>query len=1678
MSGTPGAHSTQSTGTGTGTRSTDGTENTAGESMDGLLDAGGVLPLGGGGTRDGSGSGEPGAGPGEGPGEALTARAYGHPALDGRTVVRLVPAAIAPAEDLALEYLGFEGAGAAAVGRVRPQSLGFPAWALVHDPAQGHHALAVVKEMERLARQVATKPGLAKEGFDEIGTRLDRSVPHFLPTYYEQVGRLFLGVEARQQASVFFGKARAAEQRHALPVDEARLREVFLEFAGAGALSGKALREYAKGLAERLTPQDAYTEFRALSAQRCTAGLTPYAGMLEDLRRLARSAGLDAAAEEAALLGEIIHTGAMSRASGGFWKSALPALITVASGDQSVRERLLALWPEAGGESTEEFDAAWLELLERCGAVALLLDGTVPAAKWLSAWSRYRHRGWRDLKRVPAELALVERLAERLIADGAPLNLLRGGWRTSVDLDLLDLCLALGIPVNPPSDGTGNLELSPWFADEGEGRRDLVALVADARFAGLLRGGVERLSADGGEGRLKQVVAHPALRTVLRDWIGDRADDLDRPLGLPLLDGLLGRLAPVSSALGTAPEAAARITAFSPAGALAHTLRTGVLDELGWPALEEALGELGTAGTAGTPARGRRGADDESHALADAWPALVVRLGLRAVAVGPSGILDRQTLSLPAPKAHHWDTPLVRWIGGQWLTVNGYGDERRGRWSGRAAEVFTPDGTLPDTWLSCRTASLELADGSRTFGGRPVHPGDTSFAGEARQIASDGVSVWVLHEGEWWDYDPESARRGRVTVPAFFDTALAERRGTLLQRFCRLLPARPGLESSPLGSRDGLVGWWVRFDPRARTLTACSVDGSRSPAVPLPAGARPGQMSDGIPVPPLKLPAGAVLHPRETRGHSGKVDLHDADGTLLATVEEAGSAPVYAGGTPLVPPLGHWHALRPRDERGSAALRTVTEADAAALLAAVAEGAEPADAVRKLLPEITHTALVAGVAGLVGEAARHAGRIAVLARRAAEKEETDGLPVVRFAHDGPLRQALNPLTDSHSSSYWNSREQDTVSVMNQLRWLERMLAPGAGESRETTGSAAVEWLGLPGWGLAAAAVKAASPATPEKESKALLEFLGAALEVRAGGDAVLLDPRGRLRLVRLRGETSEAAGSFIGTVRHTGARRLLVTAVKRTEPGHAVWECVEYDPGGAFGGWDGLTEVGSRVLGTPADPPREEAVRRLLDGVTRRGPLPYRPERAQEFAERVGIGPVTAALVQLGLPGVDDYGRDGLLPAGFLAPLGLKSADAKAGRTAASALTTAERQRYTGLLLPADGDGVDRLWAEGFDLEPLTGAWLAERGRLRAVPSWLTVRMVAEFSSDPGLEAALNPEARPELTGRTEQRLDKDGDLEPADARKLLTGGALGSYECALRWLAYRLPFGDPLRAVLPVTLRMVRERLTDPGLLLDLGVDWGEDGKPVSTRIREAHGLSPRRKGAKDGLTEVSDALVLAPMSYSSAHDSVWVRSAAVVTGPEAGPDHPALKLLLAVAGEGGALDSLRTLLSEEFMALVSADGPAGAAQHPAHSAPELVPAAAERLGLSEDAATLYLMLLALPDPADRGQAEWTGWKPARLKKARAELAATDLVVVAKRARAGRSLFLPGGWLEARSPALPLESWKTALLPQEEYGFTVPGRPVGELFRAAWQRVVDGDAPGFEEFEGRNARKARRGSR
>jgi hypothetical protein len=128
----------------------------------------------------------------------------------------------------------------------------------------------------------------------------------------------------------------------------------------------------------------------------------------------------------------------------------------------------------------------------------------------------------------------------------------------------------------------------------------------------------------------------------------------------------------------------------------------------------------------------------------------------------------------------------------------------------------------------------------------------------------------------------------------------------------------------------------------------------------------------------------------------------------------------------------------------------------------------------------------------------------------------------------------------------------------------------------------------------------------------------------------------------------------------------------------------------------------------------------------------------------------------------------------------------------------------------------------------------------------------------------------------------------------------------------------------------------------------------------------------------------------------------------------------------------------------------------------------------LGEDAAGLHAQLLALPDPTTANVCAWNGWTAGRFKKAAAELVGRGLVLEAARARAGRSCFLPGEWVELKAPWLPIERWKIAHLveldmdPQEPCpaGGPLVLRPFEDLFAAAWQRVLAGDAPRYEEVK------------
>ncbi len=1686
-----------------------------------LLDAGAILPAG---TTDRDDA------------DTLTARTYMHTALGDREVVRLVPGTLGEAEDLALEFLGLaRTAEAPVVGQVRRETLGFPAWALVNDPANGHHALALVKDIERLGRQAKTRAGAAKEGFDELGTRLGRAVPHFLPTYYEQVARLFLQAENATYAASFFGKAREAERVHGLVVDEDRQRAVFLEFALAGALTVKALRQYVRDLVARLAPADAWAQFRRLLVERCAAGMPPYAALPQDVRTLVKAAGLDRESAERELVADLIGSPGVVRAPASFWETYGSALTALARKDASVRARLLGFFPETFSENGRDTDgeSGWLALLAESGAEELLTalpassdsaDVAVSPADWLARWEAYRRRNRATSGRSPRTLDLTARMTDRLRADGRPVELFQGRWQPTADLDLLDLCLASGVPVAEPDDadtGRGHgrsngFALGQWLADDEPGQRDLAAVAGHPGFRDLLRRNVGGLG-DGRGQRLSdagmaKVAVHPVLSVLLREWLTRCAEEYTAARGLPGLRIALNKLSPFRAVVAdVAPKAARLLEEHDVVPLLVSTLRTGVFDELGWPALDETYTELAAeAATASRRANNR----SQNVGVTGAWPALILSTQERAVVVGPEGVLLRHTLRLP-PSTDQWRTPAFRFVDGELLVIWWEDGKQHGYWSHRPAEVFTVGGEQIPRWGRpglTDEVSVPLPGGGTATGGKALHAGDTTLPPQ-RAVLADGTGHWREgHQGTqrvWLEYDPVSGTHGRASLPAFLRSGVQD--GTrLLAEHCQVLPLQPGLETTPFGTDGTVLGRWVRRTATEPGTTA-PADGGRTVAG-TPDGhtvALPHPLPDGttaVPLGALTLPGGSrpavVLRHRSVEAHPA-----DTDGTGggLWSVGTDSSGGNDAAGTPYVPPAVYWHALRPRDEQGSATLRKLTEARAHELFdevaaavvrhvtafRAVEEYTGPSsqemsqEAVARLLPEVSDVRLLAGVTAIVRNAVDRAVSVARYLEPPAPAQQVTPRNTARtqgmfFDHepehgdDTTLRAATAWGAEKVRGSWYGGGSRWTairqILAVNHVLGGEPAFGPATpskvpftpvdGWQRDefTVPGESLTWTSLLDK-LPELAYRAASEVTSAEHRAGLLVLLDA---IAAGP---LADPAGTVRRVELvepldaatPGRTGRPeAVHRLGQVLRKGSRTVVVLANhgRNSRDDAARWLALDHDPTGAFGPVPGFTLDREHVYRQGI---ARERLTRLTALVRDKGPAPWRPEAAEAFHAATGIGPLQATALLSAA--VEEPGTDALTL------LGAKTRAFETAQARLDALPRDERHTVLRALLPADPA---ELWSAGPDVRGAAETWKELLGSLVRVPEELDLDLSGATAAS--VDLILNAGTRSWLAHGTPV---PNGSARPA-LHRVSARGAVANALTALRTLAYTLPHGHPLRAHLPVGLAALRSRLADPGLVLDLGLDWTESGTSLGTAIRAAHAL-PESGGAEaDGLVRAGTALLLAP-GYGDS-ERLLIRPAGLE-----GSDDPVFGLVEGTVGphRTGDLLALRALLGPETDALASAGAPEGSAHHPAQdptrTVPELVAEAADALALSADAAALYLMLLALPDPTDRNCVRWTEWKPARIKKARAELAATDLVVEAKRSRAGRTLFLPCGWLERGTPGLPLETWKEGLYAVAGSARTLPHIPVPALYEAAWARVRGGDAPAFEELNTRATRKGRR---
>ncbi|GAA0937293.1 DNA-binding protein [Actinocorallia libanotica] len=1615
-----------------------------------LLAAGAILPVG---TEDAGEEAVP-----------LTARRYRHPALDDRVVVRLVDAGLGRGEDSAAEFLGLETAkDPVTVGLGRRGSLGFPEWVLVHRPEDGHHALDIVPEMERIAQRATVKPKAALDAFQELAGRLASSVPHLLPTFYERAARAFLAAENLAYAAQMFNHARKAEVEHALPIDEERLDAVFLEFALAGALQVKAICAYGKELSHRVPADEALRRFTALCVQRTAAGLEPSLQTATELRRLAKAAGADVQAAEGDYLAEMLACPVTARAAAGWWKAHRKALVALAKERPEIRGTLLNMEP-----ADKELPGLWMELLEESGAVAALIDpkSVLEEARpeggsidWLNRLVDcfWMHQG----APVPGLLSLVERMADQLKVE---LGVRGGKLAPPPHLDLLDLLLELGVPVEDPDPGH-SLHLKRWA--DAEERRDLSALAADPRFLECFHYNADCLWWDETY-VLHRLAVSPGGGRLLAGWMDSTARESIVP-GLPGLPDALEQLGRLSGEVLALAEDAVRETVTTDlASVLVRTLRAGLFDELGWPAWEEALEELVGDG---------RFVDVR---VADAWPYLIVSGGRQVRVIGAEGAVLVHDVQTPSPDMYA--DPGFSYVDGEllvhWLPV-AWENDRIGYWhtapdrcgpiSGHAAESQTM------YWYR-RTSPLGLPmpEGGLTTGAGVLRRGDTVLP-PSRYVISDGTSYWVKSEGEdepWYEYDPANGTDGQRGMPPFLAEATRGLSDGSTLADGRMLPLASA-EATPFGAPvDGVLGWRV---------------------VKLPDGSYRGEDLAGntVTVPERRLPFHTLFlpgadEPRVLVRDEYRFELLDPDGVVTAKVDANKVAEPFAAGTELLPPVHYWHCMRPRDPRGSQALRRIDRETAASLLKTAVDGEDIAEAVRRLVPDVTHEALIAGIAGVVRFAAGQQRTLDKVARRLEDalpqerKEERQAAPPPaappqeKKAVD-PSDKRINMAVEGLGYGKVYIRGDERAGALQALRGTARFTAAGDPEEDplpalhldgpelpETT-VAIADMVG----GIRNVAYRAVSALNPAEDREALATLLEAFGELGLIGDA---ERHGRWRRFVLHldrgtvepyGKTRTSNGN--GLLAMKDSAFLVVT--DHHIPYYDKFTGLFYDPSGRFELPDAY-----EVFSSDSASELEDALLapRLLAEAAERGPAPWFPEAAEEFARLTGVVPAMAKLVVAGMPNVKEWERD-FLPPEVRDILGLKVADAAAAKEELLALGAGVRRALVDALVPAEPS---RLWTDGPDVAAAAEVWNTRVGRRVPVPEGLMAEAVKDVRIDwhhgLAMAALLDPPSAPELN-RDLEWVVRSSSVSPKDEKEAgFTTRTLFGAVALTAWLAHRLPAGDLLRERLPAALAAVRDRLAHPGLMLPTGKDihLGRlrrmTGPP--TEVHDDH----ERYGA-----------VVVPTGWD---EEIRPAIDPKLLG-ETGND-PYAALLHGVSAELLAAElAVRAVRDERFAALLADPGDPAAGeraadgtwwpQDPTRSVPDLVAGAAERYGLSADAAAVYLMLLAMPDPTDRDTVRWTGWKPARLKAARAELAVTDLVVEAKRSRAGRSLFLPCGWMELPSPHVPLEEWKLSSFPlagtakaKAPLGVVAPTAPVADLYREAWRRATEGDGPRFVDVE------------
>lgn len=1615
--------------------------------------------------------------------DAISARSYQHPALGDRTVVRLSADNLAAGDDLTMDFLGFVAPTVAGpLARRSRQALGFPEWALINDPKHARYALELVKEFKREARRARSKPGHAYDAFLSISDRLGKSVAHFLPSFWEQIGREFIAAGNSTYASRAFGKAREAERTHNLDVDEQIRRDAFLEFALAGCVSAKALTDYGKELQSAHEPAAAWAFMRDLTVRRTLGGLPPWTNMCRDLQGLIKSAGLDPKQELQDVLEQVLDSPAIARAPMGFWKGASKFIAELVKNSDRAAGILLNLIPKTSSWRNEDI-WPWLDYLKNWG----ILSNAWKSSLSLEAAPQDSPAAWLgQIVKCGSALRqqffdLLVAMADRLKTDDIPLDLyLSNQWnqRVTADVDAVDLALSLGIKVADPPQNL-RFELNQWASttkgDTPRDRpRDPVALMRDSRFRRVLLDAVRDVA---GEPQFELAAAgKAALYEARREWLLNLIHD-SAAGGLPDVEDKLQILERRTSArtFDEFPEAVDELKKLDLLPAATRTIQAGLMDEYGWPKLEEVFESF--AGEFQTNLKVAEGKSKPS--VYGAFPYGIVCDGFNAVVVRGDDIVHKAEVSVPKGMS----IAGLQYLDGDLLVEARQNYQRRIFWNSKPQDFYEGWTPAQEGLSGC---VIDMPQGGTFVSNRIVHAGDRNSLNvfPTNEYFFDGEHFWLRgfsanHEGRVIrEVDPITGNEGRTSMPLFFEEFISEDTNLSIEHL-QLLKFGDLINESPLGSRDGMVGFRVRRYPSGATETE-GVDGRSIRS----------EKTDVVFEALLNQPATRQFLPIARGEYNYRVKysltIRDPTGRYQIAVLRSGTGP-YNRGQVVATSHEFLHCFRIRDKATSKKLRNMTDKQVQQLAAAAAddfdayrgEGA-PAEgtdyplldsAIRKLLPKLKSKRLHVGLRSIIvlyAQKLRQLNRVLTKTTSAAAVQTT-----VITGADASIEPTMERLRH-------RINVPPNANVFGGVAQAVRFFREECDDCRIPDASVGVIANGIcqlprKAWG---------SYWIQEDQSDTTwLTFM------QALADSGILDLQGFFRffsaefsddspVAAASSDASESSGEqFPVATAYTQKRsRFLISKSWRS------FRILEYSPDGRF---EQIT--GSREQSTPEVFQCTWNSKHLHDFVagarTSKRELPPVPF-LQQVADEMRLSLAEVSLIWFAYPNMQGYTSANFMPKHLREGMKLKTKPVSAAKESLKALPQDVQQDLIVQMLKGNPD---EYWQQPPEkmAARLKTAWK----KLKPNRLELTTEMVEKLSTAFGhhqnatkLLVALNePESSSMFSASTKYELSAaDGDLslkhnasdDPFDFH------VLNAVALTIPWIAYHLPVGDTARERLVAVHDATLKALDNPKLLLDAGNGYFYNAKEQNIAAQAAEAALGKKLKTVNGVPIGDDG------TLTVGHVSWRLQRAFRPLKLRTDRDYEKLQQQLDATTQqeyrqrNQTVDSVKLIRSDDFRAIcqriMSSPVPAGRFEtNPLLSCPKLVKKVMKELSVSEDAAMYYLQLLTLADPTDANVKAWNDWKTATLKKATSELLETERVLEAKRSRAGRKVFLPGGWEALKTPHLPLETWKLSLFdiardssgrPAPPLSRILPLRPVHQLFAQAWQRVIDGDEPKYEE--------------